>query len=194
MGRRAAGEVDWERVRKLYELGQLSIRDIARECNIQPSSVTRRAEKENWLRDQSDEVRKRAKAMVLSNGKATVATQEDIDAAAASAASVLTTHRRDAAHWSALVRMLAGQLGEVASNRDRFEAVIEEVTKDDKSPQRYNQLMRAVSLASHAGVVKDLTAALKNLVYIERQAFNLDAADTGGTIEDWLAKHCADLG
>lgn len=44
--------LDWEKIEKLYRLGQLSVREIAKQCETQASSITRRAERDGWTRDQ----------------------------------------------------------------------------------------------------------------------------------------------
>ena len=61
----------------------------------------------------------------------------------------------------------------MAGKRDEFEADIEIQTADDKSPERYARLMRAVSLEKHASIAVNLANATKTWVGLERQVFNI---------------------
>lgn len=48
-------------------------------------------------------------------------------------------------------------------------------------------MLKAISLPSHAGVLRDLSTALKNLVPLERQAYNIkDELEQGSTYEQRL--------
>lgn len=65
-------------------------------------------------------------------------------------------------------------------------------TKGDETSRRRTQLMRLVSLASHAGVLRDLSAAMKNLIPLERQAYNLDEQEHEEPYEERLKRLLAD--
>lgn len=62
MARRS--DIDWEQVERLYVAGHLTIRQIADECGIAPSAVTRKAKAQNWARDLSAAIEARTKAKV----------------------------------------------------------------------------------------------------------------------------------
>lgn len=65
-----------------------------------------------------------------------------------------------------------------------IEQAIDEDTKSDRDGKRKAAMLKAVSLPTRAGVMRDLSVALKNLIPLERQAFNLDEKDKGPPIED----------
>jgi hypothetical protein len=44
-------------------------------------------------------------------------------------------------------------------------------------------MLKAVSLPTHAGVLRDLSIAQKNLIYLERQAFNLNDKEDADPVE-----------
>jgi hypothetical protein len=84
-----------------------------------------------------------------------------------------------------LVSALFGELEEASENRDEIEAVIEEETEDDDKGKRRAMMLRAVALPSRAGVIVNLSNALRTLVALERQAFNLgDGPDSNDRAPD----------
>ena len=166
-------DIDWEKIERLYRLGQLSVREIARQCATQASTIIRRAKKDSWTQDLSMLVRQKSNATLLSNTSATPITRADIDVAVATVVDVVRSHRRGIESGRNIVNLLMQQLCASANTRDELEGIIDEETKADATTQRRAQLMRAVSLPAQAGVLRDLTAAMKNLIPLERQAFNI---------------------
>jgi hypothetical protein len=65
-------------------------------------------------------------------------------------------------------------LREAATIRDELENTIKEATVGDKDTNRRRAMLRAISLPTHARVLRDLSVAQKNLISLERQAYNLD--------------------
>ncbi|MNG38877.1 hypothetical protein D3C84_1267350 [compost metagenome] len=53
-------------------------------------------------------------------------------------------------------------------------------------------MLKAVSLPLHAGVIRDLSTALKNLIPLERQAYNLDEVSSEESFEERLARLVGD--
>lgn len=84
-----------------------------------------------------------------------------------------------------MVETLVTELQEATENRDDIEDAIEEETRGDQNGKRRAMMLRAVSLSSRSGVILNLSSAMKNLVGLERQAFNLN---NGGGADDDLAK------
>ena len=80
------------------------------------------------------------------------------------------------------------QLVETAVNRESIENDIEEETKGDETNQRRYRMIKAISLPTNAAVMRDLSTAMKNLVGMERQAFNLDELSSEETYEERLAR------
>ena len=87
---------------------------------------------------------------------------------------VVQIHRRDVRNGRTICAALFAELQDTSANRELIAECIESETHDDLSPTRRNQMMKAVSLPTRARAMLDLSAAMKNLVAVERQAFNLD--------------------
>lgn len=168
--------IDWEKIEKLYRLGQLSMREIAAQCETHASSITRRAEKEGWTQDLRELVQQKINATLISNTNATP-TKADIEVAVASAVEAVRSHRRTIGSTWKIVNTLTTQLREVVDNRAEIESDIEGETAGDESQARRARMMRAVSLGSNVMVLKDLSVAQKNVVSLERQAFGLSDGD-----------------
>lgn len=110
--------------------------------------------------------------------------QEDesiIEDAAEEGAAVITHHRKDIQSTQKIVELLKGQLVAAAKSREELEEeIIEETAKgggrggEGVDIKRRTQLMRAVSLPAHSGVLRDLALAQKHLITIERTAWNLN--------------------
>lgn len=62
MGNRS--DIDLENVERLYVAGQLTIRQIAKECGIHQSSVVTKAKERGWKRDLSAAIEARTKAKI----------------------------------------------------------------------------------------------------------------------------------
>jgi hypothetical protein len=111
---------------------------------------------------------------------------EIIEAAAETAVQVVQIHRRDVRNGRTICAALFAELQDTSANRELIAECIESETQDDLSPNRRNQMLKAVSLPTRARAMLDLSAAMKNLVTVERQAFSLDDKDdkdkTGKTV------------
>jgi hypothetical protein len=181
-------QIDWEAIERDYRIGQLSLSAIATKHGTTKGTVSKKAKAKAWVQDASQEVRERTRAAMLvqdrkkaeaENGNTVsktgnAPTQVDIEVAVQTNLQVINRHRTDIAKGQGLVGLMFQQLQDAASDRAELEAIAEEVTAEDLRDIRYNRLMKAVSLQTHAGVLRDLSTALKNFIPLERQAFNLD--------------------
>lgn len=175
-------QYDWEVIGKEWCLDQLSDRQLAKKYGMHHTTIARRAVRDGWVKDKGAEVLRKTNAALVKtvgggNGDApdsTTPTRTEIDAAVKNNVQLIREHRADISSGRALVALLSGQLKDAAENRDEIEEAIYDETKDDISTQRRTRMTKAVSLPAHAGVLRDLTTAMKNLIPLERQAFNLD--------------------
>lgn len=176
---------DWEAVRVDYCAGQMSIREIARKHDVAESYIRRRAKENGWERDLTEKVQERVRNKLVRtdertpNARDEVRTtkrtdEEIIEAAAETAVQVVQVHRRDVRNGRLICAALFAELQDTSANRELIAECIESETQDDTSPTRRNQMLKAVSLPTRARAMLDLSAAMKNLVAVERQAFNLD--------------------
>jgi len=181
---------DWEAIEREYRTGQLSIRELGRKHAVSDTAIRKRAKTYGWQQDLTARVKEKVRNDLVRDSVRTPDARTDkeiVDAAAATAVEVVRSHRKDIGGTRLLFGALAEQLKCAVQNRDDLEAVITDETKEDSNTKRRQAMLKAISLPAHAGVLRDLTAALKNIVSLERQAFNLDA--DGGASEDSWEEH-----
>lgn len=153
---------DWEAIERAYRAGQLSVRAIAEKFGVSHPAVSKRAKKEGWQRDLTEQVRaavkrKVTKAVTTKGNHSDVVTDaEIIEEAAEAGASVVLAHRSDLAMWRGIANKLCAALAEM------------DVTDDN-----HNDFARSLN----AGV----DAQLK-LIKGERQAYNLDTEEGDKTV------------
>ncbi len=194
----ASKGVDWESIEADYRAGMLSVRVIARKHGISESMVRKKAGALGWERALADKVREaveeglvRTEVRTL-NVKGTqcapahqrspkpanpACDREIIQAAAATGIAVVQAHRKDIQAARGICGLLLNQLHDASQDIEEIEDAILAETQEDTGNVRRNQMMKAVSLPTRAATVRDLSTALKNLVTIERQAFNLDKGE-----------------
>lgn len=153
MGRRK-DKIDWANAQKLYRLGQLSLREIARQVGVEPSSITRRADRENWERDAAEDVRRATEQLLLSNENASAPTQEDIEAAAETNVTVVRGHRQ----FLSKMVTIAGRLADWM--------ILEMDKKDPAMPKIAEAFVKTAQ-------------ATARFIPLERQAFNIDKSGVG---------------
>jgi transposase-like protein len=172
-----AKDTDWEKIEKLYQLGQLSVREIGRQHGVSASTITRRAEKKGLARDCTDEVRRQTQAALISSPEHHTPSPEDIAVAAHTNAEIIRSHRADIARSRSIVVRLFDELAEqTQGNENLIQASAQLVAAGAIDDRQASSIARAVSLPSRSAVVRDLSSALKNLIPLERQAYNLDEA------------------
>lgn len=182
---------DWEKVEGLYRAGQLSLAEIGARCGISKQAIDRKAKKLGWTRDLGDRVRAEVKNKLARQAvddavdghhartKRQHSEREIIEASAMVGAQVVECHRRDIKAGRELCTLLIGELYQATTHLDQIDQAIVEETAEDTSNQRRAMMRRAVALPSRAGVIRDLTGAMKNLQALERIAFALDEKDDG---------------
>ena len=192
-------QVDWERVEAEYRAGQLSVVEIGRQSGVTEGAIRKRAKRDNWKRDLSGRVREEIRARLVRDnvpeekqsvgidqsdegttdrtlstiGARTVSDDETIEVAAARGVAIVREHRADIRTQRNLVRTLVSELqaGCKPERQQELEAAIEVEEEDGR---RRAAMLRAVSLPTRAGVMRELATAGKILIELERQAFSLD--------------------
>lgn len=172
---------DWESIEREYRAGQLSIAEIGRINGISHVAILKRAKRDGWQRDLSQRIKQAVTARLVTDGVTGTNTREAVEAAASRGVEVVRQHRRAIGRGRDLTLRLLDELDAATTKVGELQAMIEADTISDKTSQRRNAMMRAVELPSRAGVIKDLSAAAKNWVSLERQAFSL--GDEGGVDE-----------
>ncbi|WP_341702612.1 hypothetical protein [Ferrovibrio sp.] len=98
---------------------------------------------------------------------------EVIEANAEAQAEVKGIHRQDARKGRLMVGRLLAELDFTTSHQEELEADIYAETMGDRSSQRRAFMLKAISLPTRAGVMRDLATAMTKVVGIERQAFGI---------------------
>jgi hypothetical protein len=138
----------------------LSVREIARHAGVDEKAIRKRAKANGWERDLSDKVRERVRAALVRNEvrnevrtEADLRTEEEIVETAANQAIELVRQHRKA------IRAQRATLEELGRELDGAMAA------------------GNIPLSARTAILKDLSMILKNLIPLERQAFNLDSSE-----------------
>lgn len=159
MARKTA--IDWEAIERDYRIGQLSARELARRYEVEVSTITRRAKKESWVKDFSEEVKARTRAGLIEAAQqsaqqhatqSNTALRDGIEVAVETNIRVLRQHQEG-------IRSNANRLGKLV---EKFDVLIEGAAD-------LNELGKAAS--SFESIVR----SQKTLVTLERISLGLDA-------------------
>jgi hypothetical protein len=196
-----AEKVNWAAIEAEYRANQLSIRQIAANYNISEGGIRRRAKKEGWERDLADKVRKRVndKLILAESAQAStrevrtngthdnVRTSDDggsvegplsgglsedqiVEYAAITAVEVVRSHRADISRFKNITQGFAIHL-----ERQVKSGKLKMVDAKSGKPFEVDIPLDYIARALNSG-----TGALKSLIGLERQAFNLDAGEDDG--------------
>lgn len=185
---------DWEAIERDYRAGILSLREIAKRHGISDTAIRKKARANGWERDLTEKVNEQARSQLV---RETVRTanpqteQEIVNDAAATIVTVVRGHRKHISRQVEIVEALVEQLAGAAGNRDAIEDAIFDETADEENGKRRAAMLKAVSLPSHTSAMVNLTNALKTLIGLERQAFNIKdetQAPASNPLADLLAK------
>jgi hypothetical protein len=175
---------DWERIEHLSRAGLLSIREIAAACGVSHTAINKRAKAHSWERDLSAKIQAKADSLV---SKAEVSRQVSteqlatergiVEANAQVIANIRIGHRADIGRYRRLANKLLDELEGLTDNRDLFDQLGELLqSPDDNGVDKLNDLYRKViDLPSRTKTLKELGETLKNLITLERQAYDVGA-------------------
>lgn len=180
--------VDWERIEQLYRAGVLSVREIAATCGTSHTAINKRAKVHGWERDLKAKIKAKADALV---SKAEVSKQVStetletergiVEANAKVIADIRIAHRTDIGRGRRLANKLLDELEGLTDNRDLFEQLGELLrSEDDNGQDKRNDLyMKVIDLPARTKTMKELGETLKNLITLERQAYDLSSDGSG---------------
>lgn len=166
----ARSAADWEAVEREYRTGQLSVREIGRLYGLSHTAINKRARKGGWTQNLAARVRSEVSARLVSNEVSTRNDDRAVDEVASRVISLVREHRQDIGSARQLVASLVTELQDASDNIGEINMSIE----GQADINRRRQMQKAVSLPARAAVIANLASALKCLVFLERQAFNLD--------------------
>lgn len=159
--------IDWEAVERDYRIGQMSVRELARRHEIEPSTITRRAKKEAWIRDLSEIVKSRTRAAMIETvaqhtqqhaTESNTALRDGIDVAVETNLRVLRAHQSG-------IRESAGRLERLAQQFDAISAGLADMN----------------DIAKAASSLESIVRSQKTLVGLEREALNIDDRSDSAT-------------
>lgn len=179
---------DWERIEQLYRAGLLSVREIAATCGVSHTAINKRAKAGSWDRDLKAKIQAKADSLVskaeVSKEVSTqaLATERGIvEANAQVIANIRIAHRTDIGRSRRLANKLLDELEGLTDNRDLFDRLGELLRdEDDKGQDKRNDLyMKVIDLPARTKTMKELAETLKNLIALERQAYDVGAEKPG---------------
>lgn len=193
--------IDWEKIELDYRAGIKSLRQIASEHGIKSdNSIRKRAAKFGWQRDlnntindvaeelvRKDTVRNqvRSKSVHSVNVCTTqddrqdfdISEEETIEENAKAIAQVRIAHRRDISRSRDLFVSLMVEIEEL-TNRDLQQSLTDMLNQfiDEGNISIFDSLaiQKAASLNGRIAQLKSLSDALKTIITLERQAYNMD--------------------
>jgi hypothetical protein len=177
---------DWSSIEADWRAGQISGREIAHNHGIPEATLRRQAVSRGWLRDLAGDVAAETKhLLMLDMAQATHPTHslcacddsvDIIERAALKGADIVRSHRADIQLAKEITMTLFRELASITANHATLTADIVEMTKDDTDGgKRRAEMLKNVGLPVRGAGARDLAGALKHLVTLERQAWNLDA-------------------
>jgi len=165
---------DWEAIEREFRAGQLSVREIGRQHGVSHVAINKKAKVEGWARDLAKQVRREVTNRLVTTEVTSANAEEAVDTAAARGVELVRQHRKSLGRAQVIIEKLLGELERGTDNLEDIEEAIEEETAGDKNTKRRNMMLKAVSLPQRAQTAAALSVTLKNVIPLERQAFNLD--------------------
>lgn len=176
---------DWERIEQLYRAGLLSVREIAASSGVSHVAIQKRAKRDGWVRDLAAKIKAKADSLVTRDTVTSVVTTEQavtergiVEANAQVIASIRIGHRTDIGRYRKLANKLLDELEGVTDNRELFEE-LGEILHNPEDPRLSDAYHKVIGLPSRTKTLKELGETLKNLIALERQAYDVGAEKPG---------------
>jgi len=180
-------QVDWESVERDYSAGLLSLREIGDKHNVAHQVIARKAKKEEWARDLREKIAKAVDKKIgdkqvgdsLGDNKK-ASEKEIIEVNAQAIVNIKLAHRGDIRKSKNIVNALFDELELTTDNRELFEQLGELLRQESESGQdKLNDIYKkCISMSQRIDGVKKLTDALKTMIGLEREAYDITAAPT----------------
>ncbi len=179
-------QVDWESVERDYSAGLLSLREIGAKHGVTHGAINKRANRDGWARDLSAKIKIKADLLVSTEMVSTAVStkkaseKEIIEVNAQAIVNIKLAHRGDIRKSKNIVNSLFDELESTTDNRELFEQLGEILRQESDSGQdKLNDIYKKViSLPQRIDGVKKLTDALKTMIGLEREAYDITAAPT----------------
>ncbi|CDH01611.1 hypothetical protein [Xenorhabdus bovienii] len=174
---------DWEAIESAYRAGLMSLREIASQHGISEGAIRKRAKRDDWSRDLAAKVKERTDDLVRKKevrkqvrSETTFSECVLIEATAEVIATVRMAHRGDIRRAREIINTLFDELGAECADVDALRQLGEIMFQpDDNGRDRLNEVYQSIiSLPERVKAVKALSDAMKNLIGLERQAYDID--------------------
>ncbi|HGP4151377.1 TPA: hypothetical protein ACLMQK_004090 [Yersinia enterocolitica] len=182
---------DWEAIESAYRAGLMSIREIASQHGITHGAINKRAKRDGWERDLKAKIKAKADALVskreVSTGKA-LSERILIEANAEVIANVRMEHRGDIRRAREITNALFDELGAECADIESLRKLGELMLQPDENGRdRLNEVYQSIiALPERVKAVKALSDAMKNLIGLERQAYDI-GEDKGDNVVSKLS-------
>ncbi len=173
---------DWEAIESAYRAGLMSLREIASQHNISEGAIRKRAKRDDWSRDLAAKVKERADDLVRkAEVRKQVRTESSfservlVEATAEVIATVRMEHRGDIRRAREITNALFDELGAECADIESLRKLGELMLQlDDNGRDRLNEVYQSIiALPERVKAVKALSDAMKNLIGLERQAYDI---------------------
>lgn len=175
-------QIDWEKIELDYRAGIKTLRQIASEHDVAHSAIAKRAKRDDWSRDLSAKIEKKAEELVNKSlvntevNKERLATEKQvIDANAQAILEVRLSHRKDINKAKNLMNALLDELESQTIEKDLYEQLGEMLRQDDERGfDKLNDLYnKVISMPNRVQSMQRLADTMKTLITLEREAFNI---------------------
>lgn len=173
---------DWEAIESAYRAGLMSVREIASQHGISHTAINKQAKKEGWERDLKAKIKAKADALVskrevskqVSTEKA-ISERQLIEASAEVIANVRMEHRGDIRRAREITNTLFDELGAECADIESLRKLGELMLQPDENGRdRLNEVYQSIiALPERVKAVKALSDSMKNLIGLERQAYDI---------------------
>ncbi|CNE39753.1 hypothetical protein V9P73_004323 [Yersinia enterocolitica] len=173
---------DWEAIESAYRAGLMSIREIASQHGITHGAINKRAKRDGWERDLKAKIKAKADALVSKREVSTQVSTEKalserilIEANAEVIANVRMEHRGDIRRAREITNALFDELGAECADIEALRKLGELMLQPDENGRdRLNEVYQSIiALPERVKAVKALSDAMKNLIGLERQAYDI---------------------
>ena len=180
-------QVDWEGVERDYSAGLLSLRELAEKYSVAESYIRKKANQKDWSRDLSAKIQSKAEKLVRSEvvrsevrPEKAITEKVIIEANAQAIVNIKLAHRGDIRKSKRIVNALFDELELTTDNRELFEELGEILRQESESGHdKLNEIYKkCISMPQRIDGVKKLTDALKTMIGLEREAYDIQSTPT----------------
>lgn len=181
---------DWERIELDYRAGILTLREMASVGGVTEGAIRKRAKRDAWTRDLAGKIKSKADDLVRREEvrkavrKDTILSERVlVNGAAQLIADVRIGHKTHILRALNLLNKLFDDLEDLGDEQERIRDMIDHLKEEGDDGDSMSKIIelanRISSLPSRSKVMKELVDTLKNLIALERQAYDI-VAEVGG--------------